>query len=581
MGQERIVVLRGLLRAAFVRKYVLLGEHERAAVHAVVGVVDAVFEAQARPLRERPGVARAAAHVVARLVAVGARDVARGVVRGVALDVVGVAEGVLPREAELLVGAVGAPEAEREVVRLFARQAVAVDQRVRNVESLAVAQSEVAAAVDEADVVVGKLVVRAAQEFVARVVVLQAERRAHHHRMALRKPVVDARIETVVEVERLRTVLVGVEHQLVRCGEGLLVAPAGVAVVGAVEEVAGRDLAFLAPVVAVIDSDGLHGRDAVQRAHHEVLVRGPGTRLLGGSEDVLEREVLAADVVHQTDHRDPAVVVEDVDVASADVFVRDAVGPEHAAESAPPLVGQRHDVQRRDPFAGVHAREFRLVALRVVDVDALDHVGRDVAHGRHHVVAEKFASIDIDALHAAALRLDRPVGDLQSGHFRDQRAGVRPERHLVGRGAVGERVAADRRPERRNLDHHVVDGLGAGCEPQRIERHGGRSDPQVGAQRVVTQRSDGQTVFASRHTGEESPAVDVRGGVEGCGRGVRAASQFGDGTHHRIARRAVGDPETHGDGLCRGGRGAEQAEQQERQCLSRVHRIKEGFGCQR
>ena len=126
---------------------------------------------------------------------------------------------------------------------------------------------------------------------------------------------------------------------------------------------------------------------------------------------------------------------------------------------------------------------------------------------------KKFASIDIDALHAAALRLDRPVGDLQSGHFRDQRAGVRPERHLVGRGAVGERVAANRRPECRNLDHHVVDGLGAGCEPQRIERHGGRSDPQVGAQRVVTQRSDGQAVFASRHTGEESPAVDVRGGV--------------------------------------------------------------------
>ena len=327
--------------------------------------------------------------------------------------------------------------------------------------------------------------------------------------MALREFVVDARIETVVEVERLRTVLVVVEHQLVRRREGLLVALAGVVVVGAVEEVAGRDLALFAPVVAVVDAHGLHGRDAVHRADHEVLVRGPGIRFFGGPEDVLEREVLAADVVYQPDHRDAAVVVEDIDIAPADILVRDAVGPEHAAESAPPLVGKRHDVQRRDPFAGVHARELRLVALRVVDVDALDHVGRDVAHGRHHVVAEELAAVDVDALHVAALRLDRSVGDLQSGHLRNQRTGVRPERHLVGRGAVGERVAADRRAECRDFDHHVVDGLGAGHEPQRVERHGGRSDPQVGAQRVVTQRGDGQPVFAARHAGEETASVDV------------------------------------------------------------------------
>lgn len=142
-------------------------EHERIAFDAVVGVVDAVFEAQARAFRERTGVAHVAVHVVARLVAVGARDVARRVVRRVALYVVRVAEGVLPRAAQLFVAAVGSSGSDGQVVRLGARQAVAVEQVVRDVVTVAVVVAEVAAAVDEADVVVGELVVGAAPQFVA------------------------------------------------------------------------------------------------------------------------------------------------------------------------------------------------------------------------------------------------------------------------------------------------------------------------------------------------------------------------------------------------------------------------------
>lgn len=566
------------LGVALVRKDVLFGEHERIAFDAVVGVVDAVFEAQARAFRERTGVAHVAVHVVARLVAVGARDVARRVVRRVALDVVRVAEGVLPRAAQLFVAAVGSPGSDGQVVRLGARQAVAVEQVVRDVVTVAVVVAEVAAAVDEADVVVGELVVGAAPKFVAGVVVLQAERGAHHHRMAVRELVVDARVEAVVEVERLRAVLVVVEHQFVRRSEGLSVALAGVAVVGAVEEVAGRDLSLRAPVVAVIDADGLHRRDAVQRADHEAVVRAFPARPVRRAENVLEREVLAADVVRQADHRDAAVVVENVDIAAPDVLVRNAVGAVEAAEGAPPLVGKRHDVERRVPFAGVDARELRLVALRVVDVDALDHVGRNVADGRHHVVAEELASVDVDALHGAPLGFDAAVGDLQSGHLRDQRFGVGAERDLVGRGAVGERVAAHRRTERRGFDGHLVDGFGAGREPQRIEPDGCRADPQVAAQRVVTERGDGEAVVPVRHAGERSASVDVRSGIEWRRRGVGAAAQLGHGAHDGLARRPVGDAETHLCGLCRGGRGAEQ-KLQEQQCFSRVHRIREGFSC--
>ena len=433
--------------------------------------------------------------------------------------------------------------------------------------------AEVAAAVDEADVVVGKFVVRAAPQLVAVVVVLQAERGAHHHRVAVGEPVVDARVEAVVEVERLRAVLVVVEHQFVRRGEGLPVAVAGVAVVGAVEEVAGRDLALRAPVVAVIDADGLHRRNALQGADHEVVVRTLPARLVRRAEDVLEREILAADVVRQTHHRDAAVVVENVDIAASDVLVRNAVGAVEAAEGAPPLVGERHDVERRVPLAGVDARELRLIALRVVDVDALDHVGRDVADGRHHVVAEELAPVDVDPLHGAPLGFDAPVGNLQSGHLRDQRLGIGAERDLVGRGAVGERVAAHRRTERRGFDGHLVDGFGAGREPQRVEPDGRRADPQIAAQRVVTERGDGEPVVAARYAGKRAAPFDVRGGVKGRRRGVGAAAQFGHGAHDGLARRPVGDAETHLCALCRGGRGAEQ-ELQEQQRFSRVHRIK-------
>lgn len=92
---------------------------------------------------------------------------------------------------------------------------------------------------------------------------------------------------------------------------------------------------FAPPSIAVIDADGLHRRDAVQRADHEAVVRAFPARPVRRAENVLEREVLAADVVRQADHRDAAVVVENVDIAAPDVFVRNAVGAVEAAEGRP------------------------------------------------------------------------------------------------------------------------------------------------------------------------------------------------------------------------------------------------------
>lgn len=105
-----------------------------------------------------------------------------------------------------------------------------------------------------------------------------------------------------------------------------------------------------------------------------------------------------------------------------------------ATESAAPLVGLRHDIDGRIAVADVHARKFRLVALRIVDVDAFDHIGRNVADCRHHVVAEKLAAVHEHPLHGPALRFDNAVGHLQPRHLADQRPGVGSERDFVGRG---------------------------------------------------------------------------------------------------------------------------------------------------
>lgn len=116
-----------------------------------------------------------------------------------------------------------------------------------------------------------------------------------------------------------------------------------------------------------------------------------------------------------------------------------------------------------------------------------------------------------------------PSATSSPGIFEISDSASAPNRDLVGRGAVGERVAAHRRTERRGFDGHLVDGFGAGREPQRIEPDGCRADPQVAAQRVVTERGDGEAVVPVRHAGERSASVDVRSGIEWRRRGVGAA----------------------------------------------------------
>ena len=487
VGQVRIVVFGRLFGIALRGEGVLGGQHVGVAIDAVGGIRAAVFEIHAHVFGHQPRVVDRSVDLVTGLVAVRACDVARGVAGRIARRVVRVPEGVLPGPVQLFVAAVAASGPEGEILRHPARQAVAVGQLVREVESPAVVVVEVVAAVDEADVLFGEPVVRPAEEFALVVVVLETERRAHHQRMGRVHLVVDARIEPVVEVQGLRRVFIVVEDQFVGRGETLLFGLAEVVVVGAVEEVAGRDFGLCAPVVAVVDPHGLDRGDSGQGFDHEVLVCGGAVLLFGGSENILEGEVLAADIVRQADNGNTAVVVEDVGISAADVFVGDSVGAVDASEGSAALVGSCDDVQGGEPFAGIHPREFRLVALGVVDFDALDHVGGDVAHGRHDVVSEEFASVDIDPLDGSPLGGDSAVVDLQSGHLREERPGIGPECDLVGCGVVGERVSVDRGAQCGGFDHHVVDGLGAGRQPQRIERDEILSDLQVAAQRVVSQ----------------------------------------------------------------------------------------------
>ena len=370
--------------------------------------------------------------------------------------------------------------------------------------------------------------------------------------MTVVEAVVEARVEAVVGVLDAAVALRVVEHELLRRGEGLAVGEAFVAVVGAVEEVAGRDLGPLTPVVAVVDPHGLHGRDALERPHHEIVAAGPrlGLPLLRGAENILEGEVLDVDVVCQGDDRKTSRLVEDVDVAAADVLVREPVSGKEPPEGTAPLVGLRHDVDGRVAVADVHARKFRLVALRIEDVDALDHVGRDVADGRHHVAAEKLAAVDEDPLHGAALRLDDAVGDLQPRHLADEGPGVGAERHLEGRGAVAQRVAPDRRAQGRDLEHDLLDRLGVGCQFERAELLVAARRADRTCEGLVSERGDAQQPFAGRDLLQAHFAVTARGGVEGIAGRVGLREQFDDGPRDRLPAGAVDKPHAERAALC-------------------------------
>ena len=490
LGQVVVIVIRRLARIGFRAEHPgFIVEKHRPAVHPVGGVSHAVIGAHARTPAERMGVGRVSADVIAGLFPVRTRNIAGVVIGRIGFDVVRIAEGILPRQAELLPAAVSAADAESQAAQLAARQPVTVNQVVGDVVPEIVVVREVAAAVHEADVVVREFVVGTAKGLVVEQVILHAERRAHHQRMAVVEFVVETRIEAVVDIFDPRIGRAVVQHQLFRRGEGLPVGQAFVAVVGPVEEIAGRNLGLFAPLVAVVRPHGLHRRDAVERPHHEVAAAaaGVGLPLLRRPQNILGREILHIDIVHQRDDRQPPRPVEDIDIAAADIFVGDSVPGEQAAESAAPLVGLRHDIDGRIAVADVHARKFRLVALRIVDVDAFDHIGRNVADCRHHVVAEKFAPVHEHPLHGPALRFDNAVGHLQPRHLADQRPGVGSERDFVGRGPVAQRIAANRRSQRRHLQHHALDRFGAGRHLQRSEIGFPARSPQLALQSLVSE----------------------------------------------------------------------------------------------
>ena len=468
----------------------VVGRLPGVALHGVVLVVVAVLGAQPRAAAQVAGVADRPVQRVARLRALRVGQRARGVVRRVAEPILRIAEGVLPRVALLPVGAPGAADAEGEDVAALARQAEPVEQVAREVAAPVVTAGEVAAPVEELPLALRQRTLRQSDHLAAEVVVLRAERGPEHQRVDGREFVVEAGVEAVVPIEDPRVGPVVVELHPVARREALPLARGTVPVAGAVEEVAGRDFALAAPGVAVVDADGLHGREAVERLDHEVLVRAANVRLLRGPQQILEGEVLAAQVVGQSYDGEAPLVVEEVDVSAADVFVPEAVAAEELAEGAVPLVRPGDDVEGHWAVARVDAGHFRHVAAGAEDVDTLDDVGGDVADGRQ-VVAEELPSVHVDPLDGAPLRLDPLLRDLQAGHLRQQRLGVRSEGHAVGVGPVGEGVAPHRTAQRLRLDPDLGDLLGPGAERQRVE-HQPSERRQLHPQRVVAQRVDAQ-----------------------------------------------------------------------------------------
>src|SRR5262249_14599892 len=137
------------------------------------------------------------------------------------------------------------------------------------------------------------------------------------------------------------------------------------------------------------------GRSAEHRAaaaaeHHHA--RAAAGRAGQPAEQVLDREVPLVDVVRHADGRHPRGPAEHGEAAARLVASVVAVAAVNLAELG--LQVAQDEVHRLLRSVVVEAAELRLVAHPVVDLDTVDHFGRQVAHRCGRIAAEERTPID-------------------------------------------------------------------------------------------------------------------------------------------------------------------------------------------
>ena len=342
-----------------------------------------------------------------------------------------------------------------------------------------------------------------------------------------------------------------------------------VARVRVVEEVTAeeRHLITAAPRVGVIDAEGVHARHAALRPNHVLTHAAPRTsaaRTARDTHDVLEREVLLVDVVEESDDRDAAVAVEQIDVAARHVLVARlglrigivTVAGVELAELPLPHVLVRDDVDGLIALAVVHARELGRIGEFVVDLDVLHRLGRQRLDGRGHVLAEKLLAIDEDLLDLLALRLDRAVGHRDAGHLLQEPFDIGVARNLERIGIVAHRIAALRGAHRLDLLDHGLD-LHARPQTDRAQRARRTGDVELGRIVVVAEERHAQLVLAVGESRDRNGPLVGRGRILLLVRiGRRGDRQHG--ARDRIAGLVVDDRRREGSPLGEGRRREER-----------------------
>ena len=481
-------------------------------------VTHAVLEIELRELRQRLGVIHGALDAgVVRIGLVGEVTQQRRV------GAVAVVDGRLVRITLRVVIVVAVTESHvgREQTTRLA-QFEAVLQELRYVVSSLVGLVAV-----HYDVVDGVAVLQTVGR-AERIVRLETESRARHDRLVLRYAPVETGVEAVVVVQ-----IVGITRLLQRAQilERSLVPLYGLREIlgaGAVEEVAGLQfhLVVLAPRSRVVESERSDLGHSALRTHHVLAHAATHAAAHAAcrarhAEDILEREVLLVDVVEQRDTRQTVILVEIVDVAAENVFVRfgDVVGVGLIAVSRIDLAENalthglvRHDIDGFVALAVVHAREFGGVAQLVVDLDAVDRLRGQRLDGRRHVLAEELLAVDEDLLDLLALGLDGSVGDRDAGHLLQEALDVGVVGHLERSGVVAHRIALLRGAQRLGLLDDRLD-LHARLKLQLAEVLPCGRDLERGVVVVVTQERHHERIFAVGERRKRHGTLVARRGV--------------------------------------------------------------------
>ena len=354
-----------------------------------------------------------------------------------------------------------------------------------------------------------------------RVVGLIAETRTDHQVLILGDLPLQTGVEPVVVALRVG---IAVGHQRIETHRSLvpLFHRRTVLGIGVVEEIAAleRHLVALAPRVGVVDADGVDRRHAALRTHH-VLAHAAAASAASAArnaQNVLEREILLVDVVEQPDERNAAVAAEYVGIAAGDVFefvlgLGVGIVSESGVELAElPLPHTRtgDDVERLVALAVVHARKFGRVGEFVIDLHAIDGLGRKRFDGRGDILAEELFAIDEDLLDRFALRLDRTVGDGDAGHFFQQSFDIGVGDDLERSGVIAHRIAFLRGAQRLGLLDDRLD-LHARFEFQHAEVEFRGRNPERRVKVVVADERYRKFVFSVSERRHGNRAFECRG----------------------------------------------------------------------